>query len=52
MHRQVVQSAADGGMSLLRVWGGGIYPYEEWFDACDELGVLSIVDMMYAANFA
>ena len=40
MHRQIVQSAADGGMSLLRVWGGGIYPCEEWFDACDELGAL------------
>ena len=50
MHRQIVQSAADGGMSLLRVWGGGIYPYEEWFDACDELGVLSIVDMMYGTD--
>ena len=50
MHRQIVQSAADGGMSLLRVWGGGIYPYEEWFNACDELGVLSIVDMMYGTD--
>lgn len=48
MHRRVVQSAADAGMSLLRLWGGGIYPVDEWLDACDELGVLSMVDMMYA----
>jgi hypothetical protein len=50
MHRQIVQTAADGGMSLLRVWGGGIYPFEEWLDACDELGVLAIVDMMYGTD--
>ena len=40
MHRQLVHSAADAGMNMLRVWGGGIYPYDEWFDACDERGVL------------
>ena len=48
MHRRVVQSAAEGGMNLLRLWGGGVFPYEEWLDACDEFGVLSIVDMQYA----
>ena len=49
MHRRRVQSAADAGMSLLRLWGGGVYPFKEWLDACDELGVLSMVDMMYAS---
>jgi len=33
-------------MRLLRLWGG--YPFDEWLDACDEAGVLSVVDMMYA----
>lgn len=40
MHRRLVQSAAEGGMNMLRVWGGGIYPYQEWFDACDEFGIM------------
>eukprot|EP01079_Euglenida_sp_SAG-EU17-18_P009525 gene9525-250_t len=47
-HRQVVQSAADAGMNMLRLWGGGIYQYEAWYDACDELGVMVYHDMMHA----
>jgi len=40
MHRRLVQSAAEGGMNMMRVWGGGIYPYQEWFDACDDFGIM------------
>jgi beta-mannosidase len=50
MHTQIVRSAVEAGMTLLRVWGGGIYPLDEWFDACDEAGVLSMVDMMYGTD--
>eukprot|EP01052_Picozoa_sp_SAG31_P020098 SAG31_NODE_1495_length_8102_cov_5.708021_3_plen_624_part_00 len=50
MHTQIVRSAADAGMTVLRVWGGGIYPFEEWFEACDEAGVLAMVDMMYGTD--
>lgn len=39
-HRQLVQSAADGGMNTLRVWGGGIFLPDAWYDACDELGII------------
>jgi beta-mannosidase len=39
-HRVLVQSAVDGGMNTLRVWGGGIFLPDVWYDACDELGVL------------
>ena len=48
MHRRLVQSAAEAGMSLLRVWGGGVFPFEELLDACDDVGILIIQDMMYA----
>ena len=47
MHRQLVISAADGGMNMLRMWGGGIYPVDEFLDACDDVGVLVFTDMMY-----
>ena len=50
MHTTLVQSAADAGFNMLRVWGGGIYPFEEWFDACDELGILVFQDMMYGTD--
>ena len=47
-HRQLVQSAVGGGMNTLRVWGGGIFLPDAWYDACDEFGVLVYHDMQYA----
>ena len=49
-HRALVASAADGGMNMLRVWGGGVYPPDEFFDAADELGVMVFEDMMYGTD--
>lgn len=47
-HRILVQSSVDAGMNTLRVWGGGIFQYDAWYDACDELGVIVYHDMQYA----
>lgn len=49
-HRRLVQSAVDGGMNTLRVWGGGMFLPREWYEACDELGILVFHDMQYAQN--
>eukprot|EP00051_Salpingoeca_urceolata_P023405 m.396250 g.396250 ORF g.396250 m.396250 type:complete len:1245 (+) comp20102_c1_seq16:524-4258(+) len=49
-HRQLVKSAADAGMNMLRVWGGGIYPVEEWLNACDDFGLMVFQDMMYGTD--
>ena len=45
-----VSSAAAAGMSMLRIWGGGVYPSEALLDAADALGVLLYVDAMYASQ--
>ena len=45
---QIVQSAADASMNVFRVWGGGVWQYDSFYDACDELGVLLYHDAMYA----
>lgn len=46
-HRQLVVNAVDGGMNTLRVWGGGIFLPQVWYDACDELGIMLYHDMQY-----
>lgn len=47
-HTQLVKSSVDAGMNTLRVWGGGIFLPEAWYDACDEHGILVYHDMQYA----
>lgn len=47
--RRMVRSAAEAGMNTLRIWGGGIYPPEPFFDEADNLGIMILHDMMYAA---
>jgi beta-mannosidase len=39
-YRAWVQRALHANFSMLRVWGGGIYEDDAFYDACDELGVL------------
>ncbi|XP_033097718.1 beta-mannosidase-like [Anneissia japonica] len=42
------QSAVDANMNTLRVWGGGIYEKDEFYQLADEKGILIWQDMMFA----
>ncbi len=46
--RARIQQAIDCGANMLRVWGGGIYETDQFYDICDELGVLVWQDFPFA----
>ncbi|BDZ42305.1 beta-mannosidase [Paraoerskovia sediminicola] len=47
-YRRRIEQAARANIDLLRVWGGGIYESEDFYDTCDELGVMVWQDFLFA----
>lgn len=48
--RFLLQSAKDVHMNMIRVWGGGVYESDVFYEIADELGILIWQDFMFACS--
>ncbi len=46
-----IRLAQEAHMNMLRVWGGGVYASEAFFDACDRAGIMVWHDFMFACGY-
>ncbi|MEU4986394.1 glycoside hydrolase family 2 protein [Streptomyces sp. NPDC021969] len=47
-YRTRLRQTADAGVDLVRIWGGGIYEDDAFYDTCDELGLMVWQDFLFA----
>jgi beta-mannosidase len=49
-YEELINSAADANMNMFRVWGGGIYENDIFYDLCDKNGIMIWQDFAFAAH--
>lgn len=49
-YRLLLCSAKEAGFNMIRVWGGGIYEHDYFYDLCDSLGIMVWQDFIFAGT--
>ena len=49
-YEQTILDAVNANMNMLRVWGGGIYENDIFYDLCDKYGIMVWQDFMFACS--
>ena len=47
-YRMLLCSAKEANFNMIRVWGGGIYEHDYFFDLCDSLGIMVWMDFNFS----
>ncbi len=50
VYERDLRACAEANMNMVRLWGGGIYEKDDFYDICDELGLLVWHDFMFACS--
>lgn len=48
--QRLIADCAKANFNCIRVWGGGYYPDDYFYDLCDEYGIIVWQDLMFACN--
>jgi beta-mannosidase len=50
-YRRILESARDANMNMIRLWGGGYYETDKFYQLCDQLGLMVWQDFMFASSW-
>ena len=49
-YERLLKDAKNANMNTLRIWGGGIYEPDLFYELCDEMGIMVWQDFMFACS--